>query len=46
MILYVGEHNTNDIVTLDRSDRWENVLMALDCEAPGSGIDPQGKGYV
>lgn len=35
MILYVGEYNTNDIVTLDRPDRWESVLMVLDREATG-----------
>lgn len=35
MILYVGEHDTNDIVALDRSDRWESMLMVLDREATG-----------
>jgi hypothetical protein len=43
VILYVGEHNTNDIATLDRSDRWGNVLMALDREATGVRDRPTGE---
>jgi hypothetical protein len=43
MILYVGEHNTNDIVALNRSDRWESVLMVLDRETTGVSDRPTGE---
>lgn len=43
VILYVGEHKTNDIATLDRSDRWGNVLMALNREATGVRDRPTGE---